>query len=496
MRGEPFKRCGCKDDQRRDLGRRCPRLKERDHGSWFYRYSEPPGPDGRRRQPLVGPFSTKTAAAKDRVDRLSRLNQGLPTGVDRTTMIAEDFDRWLDSRSHLSPRTQRSDATIRDLYVRPGIGHLRLTDLPPRHLEDLYAAIRRIGHPVSDEDEILRRLLQVRKDGVRRVSPARLRRIHDVVHAYLAQRARQEAIPRNRAAHVQRAADRPPRALVWTDERIERWLRTGRRPSPIMVWTPAQTGLFLDFAAEDRHYALWHLIAHRGLRRGEACSLNRSELSLSRATVTIRTGEIDEPTKNQRSRTLGLDRATVEVLAAHRRRQLEQQELLGDLYEDSGLVFTDELGRPLNLTTVSHHFDRLLTRYEAIRRSPERPRGRGRPTTPEALASAYGMPLQAIHLALKGPPLPPVRLHDLRHGAASLTYRATRDLKLVSELLGHSGIQITADTYTTLFQEVDAAAAEAVAKLVPRAVRTTCAPEDKPDVESPELEDGPALDGL
>jgi hypothetical protein len=33
-----------------------------------------------------------------------------------------------------------------------------------------------------------------------------------------------------------------------------------------------------------------------------------------------------------------------------------------------GLVFTDELGRPFNLTTVSHHFDRLLTRYEEIRR--------------------------------------------------------------------------------------------------------------------------------
>jgi hypothetical protein len=62
----------------------------------------------------------------------------------------------------------------------------------------------------------------------------------------------------------------------------------------------------------------------------------------------------------------------------------------------------------------------------------------------------------------------------------------------VSELLGHSGIQITADTYTTLFQEVDTAAAEAVAALVPRDVRTTCAPADKPDAEVPRP--GPELD--
>jgi hypothetical protein len=64
---------------------------------------------------------------------------------------------------------------------------------------------------------------------------------------------------------------------------------------------------------------------------------------------------------------------------------------------------------------------------------------------------------------------PPIRLHDLRHTAASLAYRATRDLKMVSELLGHSGIQITGDIYTSVFEEVDRDAAEAVARLVPRA---------------------------
>ncbi len=40
---------------------------------------------------------------------------------------------------------------------------------------------------------------------------------------------------------------------------------------------------------------------------------------------------------------------------------------------------------------------------------------------------------------------------------------------MVSELLGHSGIQITGDIYTSVFEEVDRDAAEAVARLVPRA---------------------------
>ncbi|NEA47704.1 tyrosine-type recombinase/integrase [Streptomyces sp. SID10815] len=73
--------------------------------------------------------------------------------------------------------------------------------------------------------------------------------------------------------------------------------------------------------------------------------------------------------------------------------------------------------------------------------------------------------------------LPPVRLHDLRHGAATLAHAAGADLKDIQEMLGHSSITITADTYTSLLPEADLAIAEAAARLVPRAR----APRDVPD---------------
>lgn len=510
MKSEPFKKCGCKDADRKNLYRRCPRLSERNHGGWFYRYSEPTTPGGARRQPLIGPFPTKTAASTDQIERLDRVGKGLPNLVDRKLKIADDFDRWCQTRTHLSSSTRLSEAEIGKLYVKPGIGHLLLADLRPHHLEDLYAAIRRIGRPPLDDQrstEILQRLITARgKDGNsrRRISGARLQRIHDVLRGYFAQRTHQEIIPRNPATHIKRPRSHRPEALIWTDERIERWLRTGRRPSAVMVWTPEQTGMFLDFADEDRNYALWHLIAFRGLRRGEAVDLNRSELNFPQSTLTVRTSHRDTDddddfesedegqvtTKNRRSRTLSLDKITLHALAAHRAVQLQQQAQLGNMYEDSGLVFTDELGRQLVLKSVSQQFMRLIARFEAIRRSPERPRGHGVAKTAQALASQYRMPLSAVELALAGPPLPPIRLHDLRHGAASLTYRATRDLKLVSVLLGHSGIQITSDTYTTLFQEVDSAAAEAVSALVPRN-RPAQAPKTAiADIIQPDPDDG------
>jgi len=62
--------------------------------------------------------------------------------------------------------------------------------------------------------------------------------------------------------------------------------------------------------------------------------------------------------------------------------------------------------------------------------------------------------------------LPPVRLHDLRHGAASLAHCAGIDLKTVQAQLGHSSIVLTADTYTSVLTDLLAYAAEATARLV------------------------------
>ncbi|MGH3670485.1 MAG: tyrosine-type recombinase/integrase, partial [Pseudonocardiaceae bacterium] len=69
--------------------------------------------------------------------------------------------------------------------------------------------------------------------------------------------------------------------------------------------------------------------------------------------------------------------------------------------------------------------------------------------------------------------LPPVRLHDLRHGAATLTLATGADLKVVQDLLGHSSITITADTYAHVLPELARETAEAAARIVPRTRRAT-----------------------
>ena len=68
--------------------------------------------------------------------------------------------------------------------------------------------------------------------------------------------------------------------------------------------------------------------------------------------------------------------------------------------------------------------------------------------------------------------LPPVTLHGLRHGAATLALAAGADLKVVQDQLGHSTITLTADTYTSVLPEAAHRAAQATADMIIEAARS------------------------
>ena len=71
--------------------------------------------------------------------------------------------------------------------------------------------------------------------------------------------------------------------------------------------------------------------------------------------------------------------------------------------------------------------------------------------------------------------LPPVRFHDLRHGSASLLMAAGQPPNVVSEIMGHSTVSFTMDTYEVVAEELAEAAAVAIEAFVPRRNRTEAA---------------------
>jgi integrase len=64
-----------------------------------------------------------------------------------------------------------------------------------------------------------------------------------------------------------------------------------------------------------------------------------------------------------------------------------------------------------------------------------------------------------------------VRLHDLRHGRASMLLATGTDISVVSKMLGHSSISLTADTYSHLLAGVGQRAADAADALISRGSR-------------------------
>lgn len=460
------KKCNCRDQTTgRQLGQQCPQLGKRSHGAWWFRYEAPPGPDGKRRRPWSGPHATKTDAERELTRLQAEAVSGAPV-ADRAIKVGPYLDGWLDGkRNTLKPSTWASYRDAIELYHKPALAHLRLHQVSERHLEELYEAMQQINNqPEGPPSELLRRLLAARaKDergklwDSRPIGPARIGRIHAVIRSALGSAVKRKILAHNPATHVELPAAAKRRPLVWTPTRVARWQERLRaeeakepaerrpvpRPAPVMVWTPQLAGRFLDEVEEDdeRLYPLYHLVATRGLRRGEVWALEWSNVELDAQAGTgwlaVREDEHDgvsgrEERASVKSdagwRTIGLDAVNVGLLARWRARQAAERLAAGDAWQGSGRVFTDPGGASLRVDYISEHFDTLVKRY--------------------------GMP--------------PIRFHDLRHCAATLMLAAGVDMKVVSETLGHRQYSFTADTYTSVVPELAAAAAEATVAIIPR----------------------------
>jgi integrase len=197
--------------------------------------------------------------------------------------------------------------------------------------------------------------------------------------------------------------------------------------------TPEQAKHLLQVAHEsvDRLEALYVLAIHTGLRQGELLGLKWDDVDLEdgslqvRRTLTItKDGPVFTSPKTTGSRrSVKLTSNAVEVLKHHLERQLGEIDRVGSLWSENGLIFASESGEPIN-------------RHNLTRRSFK--------------------PL------LKRAGLPQIRFHDLRHTCATLLLTRNVNVKIVSEMLGHSTIAITLDTYSHVLPNMRDQAAAAM----------------------------------
>ena len=145
-------------------------------------------------------------------------------------------------------------------------------------------------------------------------------------------------------------------------------------------------------------------------------ALRWDDLDLEAGTLAVRHGMVKVPGGWQRAepktassrRVVRLPAVAVEALRRHRTGQREDRLRAGPHWQDSGLVFTTSSGTVIDGQNL----------------------------------------LRAFRGHLKRAGLPPIRFHDLRHSAATLMLALGVQAKVVAEMLGHSTVGVTLDTYS------------------------------------------------
>ena len=244
--------------------------------------------------------------------------------------MVEWLETWVETRARLRDSTRRMYRSHIRLYFRRLLDGVLLRELDIGHVQEVFQRL-------FDEG----------------MTAATARRLFSTLRSALSAAVRELLIPDNPARYLRLPKGRRPFAVVWTKRRVGQWRRTGERPV-VAVWTPAQLAEFLSSIAGHPLFAAYHLIAMRGLRRGEACGLRWEDLDLDEGVIYISRqlqqdagGQMRAcPLKTESSlRAVALDPETVIVLRAHRSRQDRQFAKAG--ITPQGWVFIIGVLRPL-----------------------------------------------------------------------------------------------------------------------------------------------------
>lgn len=338
----------------------------------------------------------KTVSAKTKAEAVKALRQlqrqiddGLPPPDNRLT-VQEVLDSWIANALPVSvgKATEENYTSIVRNHLVPGLGRKRVKALE-----------------VDDVDAFLKGKLA---DGL---SPRTVRLIRTVLVLALG-----DAVRRGKAVRNVASLTKPPKEQA-------------RRPSRSM--TIDQARRLLDALRGQDHEALYIFMLSTGVRPGEALGLPWRNVDLGRGTVSIhqalsrsRGGNIisDGKTHKKGWRTIELPPTALAALQAQQRGQAEAKEKAGDVWRETGLVFTTPIGTALDPDNQRKMFTKLV----------------------KAAGLGHWHP------------------HELRHSAGSIMLASGTPIEVVSKILGHSSIRVTVDIYGHLLKPQQNAAAKAM----------------------------------
>jgi integrase len=365
----------------------------------------------RRRKTVYGATETEVLSKIDSLRRQTQAGIAVPAGRPLTT--GSYLEQWLIetlpgdvAAGRLKPSTLASYTDQTRRHIQPTLGSIPLVDLSPRHIRSWLTS--KLGETSARGKPL---------------APRSVAYLHAILRNALAQAVRDELLPRNPAVLVRAPAQRPPTVVPLSVDEAQQLLAVTDR---------------------DRLSALWRVLLTLGLRRGEALALHWDDIDIDNQTITIRgslqrltsydnLGKISTRLVETTPKTAGsaaqlpMPTQLTAALHAHRQTQLGNR-LAASEWPRDDLVFTTQIGKPLEPRNVTRRFQQLSETAN----------------------------------------LRPLRLHDLRHSAASFLLLQGVDLKTVQTMLRHSRMATTADLYLHVHPQLQRDAGDRLEQLLTR----------------------------
>lgn len=345
---------------------------------WEARYTEGFDPGtGKQIQRSVSGKTQKEVAQKLKA-ATTAIDAGTYTAPSKMT-VGEWLDIWsADYLGGVKPFTEVSyKGHIRN-HIKPALGAIKLEALNTHTIQKFY---NDLGQPHDD---------------VPGLSAKTVKNIHGILHMAL-----QQAVAIGYIHFNPTDACTLPRIIK-------------KELAPL---DEEQSKAFLQAIKGHRFEALFTVTLFTGMREGEVIGLCWDCVDFEKGTILIEKqlqrekkpggAYVFAPLKNGKSRKITPAPWVMQVLKHHRAVQAEQRLKAGSMWEDSGLVFTDEIGHHLATHTVYKEF--------------------------KAVVASIGCPN--------------TRFHDLRHSYAVAAIRSGDDIKTVQGNLGHATAAFTLDVY-------------------------------------------------
>jgi integrase len=278
--------------------------------------------DGRR----LTKYSKSQREIRDWVkETLVKISNGLTFEGTQVT-LRTFMETWLDGKDMSSrPKTVNQYRMLATQHILPRLGNMRLTEIQPAHLKQLYLSKKEEGR------------------GARTVQM-----IHTLMHTVLKQAMKEGILGRNPAAAVER-----PKV-----ERIERHILTEEQARQLVI---AATG--------TRYGTLIFMALMTGMREGELLGLKWEDVDWVKGQLFVQRQLQSEkgngsglvPPKTKAGiRHIKLSPGTVDRLVKHREEQKVQKEFNRTRWEENDLIFPNTIGKPMSCRNMYVEYKRLL----------------------------------------------------------------------------------------------------------------------------------------